>query len=43
MVLDDDDRLSFIKYGNTGSEGQLEWKTGETARVSGYGSVSVYL
>jgi THO complex subunit 3 len=42
MVLDDDDRLSFIKHGNTGSDGHLEWKTGETARVPGYGSVSSY-
>lgn len=42
MVLDDDDRLSFIKYGNTGSDGHLEWKPGETAKVSGYGSVGIH-
>ncbi|KAF8507841.1 WD40 repeat-like protein [Hysterangium stoloniferum] len=34
MVLDDDDRVSFIKHGHTGPEGQLEWKSGETARTS---------
>ncbi|KAF8580584.1 WD40 repeat-like protein [Ramaria rubella] len=38
MVVDDDDRLSFIKHGNTGTDGQLEWKAGEIARVAGLGS-----
>ncbi|KIJ56946.1 hypothetical protein M422DRAFT_238533 [Sphaerobolus stellatus SS14] len=32
MVVDEEDRLMFIKHGNTGPEGQLEWKAGETAR-----------
>ncbi|GJJ07179.1 hypothetical protein Clacol_001379 [Clathrus columnatus] len=38
MVLDDDDRLSFIKHGNTGSEGQLEWKAGDSAKINSQSS-----
>jgi len=40
MVVDEEDRLMFIKHGNTGPEGQSEWKAGETARSAEGGVVS---
>lgn len=40
MVLDDDDRLSFIKHGHTGPEGQLEWKAGDPVKINGQSPVT---